>query len=262
MGFGTGSFGAMPFGSTEVELFDSFEVLFAEPISASLIRIVLSEYAVVNNDYKNPNSYAITDFAGSYIPVLNVLTPKDLSVNYVLLRVRPQALGQSYGIVVTNIMSRSGVVISDTVNSYWYLYNSTKTDSILASIPSIYDKSPGTDLNGILTAISLEDNLIGGTPLLPATVPAVPGLSAVFSLTYSGGDITDLVRSNAYDAVYLILERTNSPGKILDAAYISDVMNPALAAVMGNIICESITPDDPGADDRSIVIGQIIISVA
>ncbi len=162
MGFGSGAFGSAAFGSGTGETVLVFDVSSVEYLAADLIKVTFSESVVVNNAYKLVGNYTAVNDAGSW-PVQQVIVPYNTDVlDYVLLQISPQEVEVTYTITVANLTGRSGSSLEGTSASW--TYHRTKIDSLLASMPTMYDKRPTANIRGLLTAIALGDNGVGGSP--------------------------------------------------------------------------------------------------
>ncbi len=161
MGFGSSGYGSVPFGSTFTSLPTAPAVLYAAFLGADLLRIWFNEDIIINADYLDVSNYLIVDGNLKQLPVMRVVLTKAVSLPYVLLRTKPQIAGQSYNVSVQNLVDRTGVPISSLANSAAWVYNRTKGDSIIASMPDMYDTSASSNLRGLLQSMATELDLIG-----------------------------------------------------------------------------------------------------
>lgn len=130
-------------------------------ISKRLVRITFDDEVVVDDSYNDPTNYAISVVNGSGpVEIVGVLPTNQNASLDVILITQPMTETTKYAISFTQLFSRSGVSFSLIGN---FIARETKTDSILRSIPQHYDKRPISNLSAILTAISISDDLIGGS---------------------------------------------------------------------------------------------------
>jgi hypothetical protein len=152
-------YGKPEFGFGDIEDSGDFFVYYVEPISSQCIRIWFSNEVVNNSQYLNKDNYVITSSLG-ILPIQSVLPTSFEVSSAVLLYIRPQTENVEYTVTISNLTDRSGDSL--LTNTASWIYNKTKCDSILSSMPSMYDKSPKSNLFKILNAISYSDNQIGG----------------------------------------------------------------------------------------------------
>ncbi len=167
MSFGSGGFGSNPFGSTFKSLPTAPELLYVEFMAADLIRVWFNEDLIVNEEYLNIDNYTILDANSAPLPVMRVAPTNAISLPYILLQTKPQTAGQSYSITVLNVVDRTGVEVNSSFNEGSWTYQRTKGDTIIASMPGMYDTTVPSILRTLLQAIANEDNLIGGAPSGP-----------------------------------------------------------------------------------------------
>lgn len=140
-------------------------------IATDMIKIVLPETARIDSTYSSTASYFINvrsdspveDASG--VQVIEVLLPSEssglLAVNYVYLRTTAHTLGAFYEVTHTGLSTPGGVPINSSTNPYQA--RRTKTMSMLSSIPGHFYKGADGLLRNLITAISLEDDVIGGS---------------------------------------------------------------------------------------------------
>lgn len=150
------------FGGSNVRIAD------VEVLAKDLIRIKFFDEMVVDDDYYNPETYTLVLEEGSGPSrVVEVLELKDDSKTAldVLLRVQNLTDGSRYRVFVGGdegaLTTRGGASYADKVGGAMQVYH-TKLDALRRSVPKHYDTRPGSNLGGVLTAISLIDNEIGG----------------------------------------------------------------------------------------------------
>ena len=138
-------------------------------IATDLIRLNLSFSARIDSDYKNIVGYYITGHAGSPIAgvsvtVLEVLIPKnDVVVSpFVYLRTTMHTLGAEYEVNYGKLYNAQGILVPPGANVP-YESRTTKTMQMLKSLPSHFDQQVESLIRNLTTAISLEDDTIGGS---------------------------------------------------------------------------------------------------
>lgn len=167
MGFGAQTHGTSPFGSqgSGVNL-AGFTLKAVEPLNSDLIRVHFNEAIVIDPAFTNPENYLVVQATTSEpLTVREVIPPKDgsLVTTKVLLNTYRIPENVRFSTSVINLVAKSGKEPNSSSIIVW-TYQRTKVDSILKSIPDVYDKSPKSNIRAFLTAISLEDNRIGGFP--------------------------------------------------------------------------------------------------
>ncbi len=129
---------------------DVIRVIFSSPISATYNFWSTFSYSLYNNTLSK------------YLEIKKVL-PVDAKATTILdLNVENVTAGENYTLTIANdsVYDIDGVVLDD-VNST-FIPQRTKTDSVISSLPNMYDKRPGSSVRSILEAITIEDEKIGG----------------------------------------------------------------------------------------------------
>lgn len=132
-------------------------------VRESLIRVDFDSELAVTSALLDPVNYSITPLrpVGS-VYVLDVL-PLDTKVtNYIFLSVRGLKLDQFYSINIPadTLKDRSGRTIG-SIQHVWKMRR-TKVDTTIASLPKMYDTKSRSTIVGILEAIMISDEKIGG----------------------------------------------------------------------------------------------------
>lgn len=139
-------------------------------IAPDLIRVSFAENARMDAAYLSATSYVIsvrsdTPIPASEVRVLEVLPPPEsaelAAVNYAFLRTSTHTLGGYYSVFYFGLTNTGGVPL--VASQAAYQARRTKTMSALSSIPNHFDKSTNSLLRNLITAISLEDDTIGGS---------------------------------------------------------------------------------------------------
>jgi hypothetical protein len=128
-------------------------------ISKTLLKAVFS--VNVKNNYLLTliDNYVINNG----LEVLQVLPTIGPSVDHVLLRTNEPILGTNYTLTVENFTTTEGISISLGNNSQDFTSRETKLDSMKSQLSSMYNMEEDSTLYNILAAISIEDDLIGGS---------------------------------------------------------------------------------------------------
>lgn len=138
-------------------------------IGSDLIRLNLSFSARIDADYSLAQNYLILGHTGSPLPgievgIFEVLPPiNDVVVSpFVYLRTTPHTLGAEYEVTYLKLYDSAGALVPNLVNVPYQARN-TKTMQILKSFPAHFDHQVTSVLRNLATAISLEDDTIGGS---------------------------------------------------------------------------------------------------
>jgi len=166
-GWGSGPWGSSPWGSGEDETpaFTDVNVAVVKIVALDMVQIIFSEPMKNNAVLQDAASYTVTAFnpgVGVPVTVREVRTGKGISALSVLLVISQPTVGAVYDVtVVGNIVSLNNVAL--TINTKRGKYRKTKNDSLFTTRPSMYDLRPQSVYRNVLTAIGLEDDLIGGS---------------------------------------------------------------------------------------------------
>jgi hypothetical protein len=144
-------------------------------IARDMLMVTFRESLIVDSAYLDAASYtitAVTDGAAA-IQITNVLmqfdedeNPKFSSTPYLFLQVTQPTLGAVYNIDIvtpTSLRYVDGTSPAAAVTVRKFQSRYTKTDQTLRSIPKHFDKRVTAEIRTLLTAISLSDDLIGGS---------------------------------------------------------------------------------------------------
>lgn len=154
-------------------------------VARDKVAVYFSEEVTVSDEfYADPSNYTITYEAGA-VPVKRVLAPKNQDfINYVILATSILQEEKEYTVVIETLRTRLGVWQGPA--PYSWVYQRTKTDNILVSVPSMYDISVASNFRSLLEAISIEDDLIGGVGRGVQVGVSGVGTEAIFA---AGGDL-------------------------------------------------------------------------
>jgi len=159
-------FGSFTYGSSQVYGADGSAVTVTF-IAQNLIRVDFLAELVVDDALYDASNYSITfaDGSGSTdVNVREVVQFEDdrTTTQHVLLLTDRHTRGTAYELTVSDLRPRVGGVIA-TATSAARTNRRTKVDSMLQSLPSFYDRRPGSIVASIIGAIGLEDERIGGS---------------------------------------------------------------------------------------------------
>jgi hypothetical protein len=171
-GWGNGPWGEVPWG--DAESITPPDVITSEHVfvsavnvwAADLIEVEFSVPMKVNATMENPASYNVTPVAdGTPVTVLEVRPGRLVVTTRVFLVVSAASLGADYDVAAigdlrsayNNIFDTPGTKRTKRIRAY-----RTKTDSMLAITPAMYDRRVDAIYRTLLNAIGYADNLIGG----------------------------------------------------------------------------------------------------
>lgn len=138
-------------------------------ITPTYLRLNLSTYVIVNDTYLNVTNYNIalrpdSPMSGDAVQVTRVIRPaRDaLVVNSVFLETSRHTVGATYTASFYSLDTPDGVeAFNNTQGSY--TARPTKTMSSLRALPSHLLKREDSLIHAIVGAISLQDDLLGGS---------------------------------------------------------------------------------------------------
>jgi len=194
-GWGLGAWGGHSEEEVEVEIAEAPRLGTLVLISSSLLELTFNRPVAVNADLYDTSNYNVSSVDDTLPPVtidqiLNVPTP---STARIYLRVRGTVLGSTYVLTARNIISTTGVALAPSGTRAAFLSRETKTDSIISSFSSLYSTDPTSIVGGLLHAISMSDDLIGGTGkrIVPVRVP--PGFGSTSDAVAEFSSLTTLL---------------------------------------------------------------------
>ena len=133
--------------------------------SSTLVNIELSDEVLVDDAYYDITNYTLSDGL-TVTKVLELNDEVSASLNIILVTA-PMIMGTQYTVTIDGIRDKTyKATIADGVASGLtgdFQARVTKLDSILRSIPSHYDKRNTSLIHAIMTAISVSDDIIGGS---------------------------------------------------------------------------------------------------
>lgn len=138
-------------------------------ITPTYIRLNLSTYVIVNDLYMDADNFNISlrpdsPVAGDAVAVARVIRPAQdvLVVNRIFLETTRHTAGAAYTASFYSLNTPDGVAaFNSSPASYMSRY--TKTMAQLRTFPSHFDKREDALIHSIIGAISLQDDIIGGS---------------------------------------------------------------------------------------------------
>jgi len=132
-------------------------------IADNAIKLIFTGNVVTSGGYNLPTGYTIVDLDGIENPIVRSVYPTEQKViNYVILEVRGLREKSRYTLTLGNnkIYDSDGRPLNDVVVK-WRM-RKTKVDSSLWGAARRFDKKIGSNIRGILEAIMISDEEIGG----------------------------------------------------------------------------------------------------
>lgn len=170
MSWGTGPWGSTPWGGGEPSTLGDINITTVRFISPTYIRLHLNTQVIANGSYLSPANYTVTVKSDSPVPggavqVLRVFVPTQeaLVADYVYLETTQHTEGAFYEVYFTELQTLDGVSGFGINTPVPYQARFTKTMSALKNLPSHFDKRLDALLHALVSAISLQDDTIGGS---------------------------------------------------------------------------------------------------
>lgn len=134
-----------------------------EPLSDDMLRIVFDTEFVVNATARTPGAYTISvvEGDGQAVSVREVLLPQNsLTATEVILVVDKPTHGTHYRVTATGLNGRDGTFVGGASD---FIGRRTKTEEMLRTMPSHYNMRADSLLRSVVTAIGIQDDIIGGS---------------------------------------------------------------------------------------------------
>lgn len=170
MSWGTGPWGITPWGGGEPSVLGDIQVTTVRFITPTYIRLHLNTQVIATGNYLDPENYTIalrsdSPVAGDAVRVVRVFAPTQdvLIADYVYLETTPHTNGAFYEVNYTELQTLDGVSGFGVNLKMPYQSRVTKTMSSLKNVPSHFDKRLDALLHAVVSAISLQDDTIGGS---------------------------------------------------------------------------------------------------
>jgi len=169
MTWGTGPWGTTPWGGGQPSVSGNVQIDTVRFISPTYIRLQLNTQVIVNASYTDATNYAAvvrtdTPVTANAVAIVRVIPPAQgvLIADYVYLETTPFTDGAYYNISFASLDTLDGV---PAMNGFTAPTQArvTKTMLMLKSLPSHFDKRLDSLLHAVVSAISLQDDQIGGS---------------------------------------------------------------------------------------------------
>jgi hypothetical protein len=108
-----------------------------------------------DDNYYNASNYAIAGLG-----VKRVVPISSKLASYVLLETELQTETTEYTVSISNIRTRDGTPVSTSAS---WIARTTKAQTCLNNMPSVWSRDPNSKVASLLTAMGLEDDKIGGS---------------------------------------------------------------------------------------------------
>lgn len=168
MSWGTGPWGVTPWGGGEPSVSGNVRIDTIRFISPTYVRLSLNTQVIVNAAYLAVSNYSIavrsdTPITTYGVNVVCVIAPAQdvLIADYVYLETTPFTNGGTYDVSFASLDTLDGIASLSAVMPTQARV--TKTMLMLKSLPSHFDKRLNSLLHAVVSAISLQDDQIGGS---------------------------------------------------------------------------------------------------
>ena len=169
MSFGTSGFGVSSWGGGQPSVNGIVFIAKVQYITPTYLRLDLNTQVIVNALYLNVINYRITLRSDSPVPgipvsVVRIIPPTQdvLVADYVYLETTQHTDGAFYDARLEPLNTLDGG-ISFNGSTQAYATRVTKTMKMLKSLPSHFDKRVDSLLHALVSAISIEDDTLGGS---------------------------------------------------------------------------------------------------
>lgn len=173
MTWGFGGWGYSPWGGSSPSSSSSLvtvNIAAVTMISSTYLRVQLNTQVLTVGTYLNSENYTISlrsdsPLAGDPVRVVNVFAPTGdvLKADYIYLETTPHTNGSFYEIYFTSLQMLDGTIVSGVSNPMPYASRVTKTMNVLSNLPSHFDKRLDSTFNAVVSAFSIQDDIIGGS---------------------------------------------------------------------------------------------------
>lgn len=170
MSWGIDDWGLSPWGGGEPSALGDIQITAVRYISETYMRLHLNTQVIVNAGYLDPENYSIvlrsdSPVAGSEVRIVRVIPPTQevLIADYVYLETTRHTEGAAYDVLFTSLQTLDGVAGLGVNSPVGYSARKTKTMLALKNVPAHFDRRIDSLLHAVVTAISLQDDTIGGS---------------------------------------------------------------------------------------------------
>ena len=131
-------------------------------VAEDIIKLTFSEELAVEQFLLSKYSYSIDSLGDAYpVVVKQVLVPEGPTTLNLFLQVSKLAPGGTYKITVSaTLYQKSGIPVAPYAK-VWN-HHRTKVDAVIAGLADLFDTRERSNLRGLLEAIMISDELIGG----------------------------------------------------------------------------------------------------
>lgn len=147
-----------------------------EVLTKDCLRVIFTEKIQVNTNFLSVENWSIVPFEdGRSVSVKRIFVgPGEEDITENLVEITEPSIDKIYQLSVDELITSSGNFIEFPNNTGFFKHRVTKTDSLLRTIPKLYDKKFDSNLRFLFHAIGREDDLIGGN--LDELLPPSPAL--------------------------------------------------------------------------------------
>jgi hypothetical protein len=139
------------------------EAPIVDPLSDDTIRIIFDAEIVRDARLSEPGAYdiVIVSGTGDSVSVREVLVPQDsMTTTEVILVVDKPTHGTHYRVTATSLNGRDGGLVGGTSD---FIGRRTKAEDMIRAMPTHYNTQADSVLRQVLTAIGIQDEIIGGS---------------------------------------------------------------------------------------------------
>ncbi len=134
-----------------------------DPLSDDTVLMTFDTEIVVNAAARDLDAYdiVIVTGAGEAVSVREVLLPQDsLTTTEVVLVVDKPTHGTHYRVTATGLSGRDGSPVGGVSD---FIGRRTKAEDMIRTMPSHYNTRADSVMRAMLTAIGIQDEIIGGS---------------------------------------------------------------------------------------------------
>lgn len=139
----------------------SIDLVFV--VASDVLRIELSSTVLNNIEYSNIANYTLQNLSGgSNGIVVRVIPVDDRESDKIYLEVKNMSNGSRYKVTITNNIMRTASNSLVIFSAQKFTMHKTKVDSGILSFPRMYNTNVGSTLRGLIEAMMISDDQIGG----------------------------------------------------------------------------------------------------
>lgn len=130
---------------------DLLEVKFSKNIVIDAVSSSISSYRIFDED------------ENEIVPRSLIITDKTTNTDHVFLEIYGASVGKKYKVVLDpRIVSENSYYLGAKNNITYFVFRATKIDSILSTLPKLFDTSLDEPLRLVFNVIGRTDDIIGG----------------------------------------------------------------------------------------------------